>query len=186
MAIFTKQQFESIARAKAGNRGLSSTLNESRSYSKTTATTSVFLSHSHTDKPIVEQAKVFFENLGISIYVDWADETMPERPNGITATKIKSKIISNNKFVLLATNAAVVSKWCNWEVGIGDSFKFPSDKICILPLADNSTNWSGNEYLQIYPRVESVYKDTYTLYDNIFRIIYPDGRSIWLDDWLKK
>jgi hypothetical protein len=79
MAIFTKQQFESIARIKAGNKGLNAVLNENRYYSKSTSATSVFLSHSHTDRSIVEQAKVFFENLNISIYVDWADETMPER-----------------------------------------------------------------------------------------------------------
>jgi hypothetical protein len=88
--------------------------------------------------------------------------------------------------VLLAINAAVISKWCNWEVGIGDAYKLHSDKICILPLADNSTTWNGNEYLQIYPRVEPVNRDNYSLYDNIFRVIYPDGKSIWLDDWLKK
>lgn len=46
MAIFTKQQFEAIARIKAGSRGLSSYLNESRTFSKT----SIFLSHSHKDK----------------------------------------------------------------------------------------------------------------------------------------
>lgn len=186
MAIFTKQQFESIARIKAGSRGLSATLNESRTFSKASSTTSVFLSHSHTDRAIVEQAKVFFQNLGISIYVDWADETMPEKTNAVTATKIKSKILSNDRFILLATNAAVLSKWCNWEVGIGDAYKLHSDKICILPLADNSSSWNGNEYLQIYPRVEPVNKDNYSLYDNIFRVIYPDGKSIWLNEWLKK
>ena len=186
MAIFTKQQFESIARIKAGRSGLSAVLNENRTFSKTSSITSVFLSHSHTDRAIVEQAKVFFQNLGISIYVDWADETMPEKTNGVTATKIKSKILSNDKFVLLATNAAVLSKWCNWEVGIGDVYKLHSDKICILPLADNSSSWNGNEYLQIYPRVEPVNKEDYSLYENIFKVIYPDGKNMWLDEWLKK
>lgn len=186
MAILTKNQFEAIARIKAGSKGLSSTLNESRTFSKTTSVTSLFLSHSHTDRAIVEQAKVFFENLNIKIYVDWADETMPEKTNGVTASKIKSKILSNDKFILLATNAAVVSKWCNWEVGIGDAYKLHSDKICILPLADNSHNWNGNEYLQIYPRVEPVTRESNTFYDNIFRIIYPNGSTTWLDDWLKK
>lgn len=186
MTIFTKQQFESIARIKAGVRGLSTTLNESRAFSKSSSLTSIFLSHSHTDRQIVEQAKVFFQNLGISIYVDWADETMPQKTNGVTAKKIKTKIISNDKFVLLAMNAAVTSKWCNWEVGIGDAYKLELDKICILPLADNSSTWNGNEYLQIYPRIEPVKKDNYSLHENIFKIIYPDGTTVWLDNWLKK
>lgn len=178
MAIFTKQQFESIACIKAGSNGLSATLNENRTFSKVTSTTIIFLSHSHTDKAIVEQAKVLFQNLGISIYVDWADETMSEKTNGITATKIKSKILANDKFLQLATNTVVLSKWCNWEVGIGDVYKLHSDKICILPLADNSSNWNGNEYLQIYPRVEPVNKNNYSLYYSIFSVIYPDEKSI--------
>jgi hypothetical protein len=185
MAIFTKQEFEAIARKKAGYK-FNSVLNESRSYSKTNALTSVFLSHSHYDKAIVEQAKIFFENLGISIYVDWADETMPEKTNGVTAEKIKSKIISNDKFVLLATNSAIISRWCNWEVGIGDTYKLYKDKICILPLSDNMNGWNGNEYLQIYPRIEPVYKENNSFYDNIFKVVYPNGDFTWLDCWLKK
>jgi len=68
------------------------------------------------------------------------------------------------------------------EIGIGDAYKLHSDKICILPLADNSSSWNGNEYLQIYPRVEPVNKDNYSLYDNIFRVIYPDGKIILLNE----
>lgn len=181
MAIFTKQQFESIARSKAGYKGLSSVLNESRSFSKSTAKTTVFLSHSHKDKPTVEQAKVFLENLGIRIYVDWADETMPERTNGITATKIKLQIQTNDKFILLATDSAIISRWCNWELGVGDTYKLKSDKICILPLADNRTTWQGNEYLQIYPRIE---ESEYT--NDFFKIIYPNGTSESLFNWLNK
>ena len=111
---------------------------------------------------------------------------MPEKTNSITASKIKYKILSNDKFILLATNAAVISKWCNWEVGIGDTYKLHSDKICILPLADNRVEWNGNEYLQIYPRLEPVNKSSDILYNNIFKIIYPNNSSVWLDDWLKK
>lgn len=108
MAILTKAQFASIAQTKAGTRGLRGIVNESRMFSKTASVTSIFLSHSHTDKDVVEQAKIFFENLGISVYVDWADKTMPESTNGVTAQKIKKQIITgNDKFVLLATNNAV-------------------------------------------------------------------------------
>jgi hypothetical protein len=92
MAILTRSQFESIAQNKASNNRLRGFVNETRTFSKSTATTSIFLSHSHHDKEVVEQGKIFFENLGISIYVDWADETMPERTNGITAHKIKNQI----------------------------------------------------------------------------------------------
>jgi hypothetical protein len=176
MAILTRFEFATIAQNKAGYRGL----NETRMFSKTSAITSIFLSHSHHDKDVVMQAKAFFENLGIAIYVDWADKTMPESPNGVTAQKIKNQIISvNDKFILLATNNAITSKWCNWEVGIGDPFKLPKKKMAILPLADNSGTWNGNEYLQIYPRIEKNSISSYYIY-------YPDGTSENIATWLTR
>lgn len=91
MAILTRSELASIARSKAGYQGLSGRASQYRAFPKSTSKTTIFLSHSHLDKDIVEQAKFLFEGLGISIYVDWADETMPEKTNGITALKIKLK-----------------------------------------------------------------------------------------------
>ena len=182
MAILTRVQFATIAQNKAGGLGLKGYVTESRKFSKATATTSIFLSHSHLDKDVVEQAKLFFENLGITIYVDWADETMPERTNGTTAQIIKNQIITvNEKFVLLATNNAVTSKWCNWEVGIADPFKLPSKRMALLPLADNSGSWNGNEYLQIYPRIEKN-----NSIDNDYNVFYPNGTFETLIVWLSR
>lgn len=179
MAIITRAQFSAEAQSKAGSRGLKGIVNESRSFSKLGSATSIFLSHSHHDKDVVEQAKIFFENLGITIYVDWADNTMPESTNGVTAQKIKNKImIDNDKFVLLGTNNAVLSKWCNWEVGIADPFKLSYKKMAILPLADNSGTWNGNEYLQIYPRIEKHERDYF--------VWYPDGSVETINQWLTK
>lgn len=157
MAIITREKLASYASSKVGG-GLSGKVNEIRTYTKMDSTTSIFLSHSHKDKNIVEQAKIFFETLGIKIYVDWADETMPESPNATTAQNIKTQIISgNDKFVLLATNNAVASKWCNWEVGIADSHKLVKRKLALFPIAENNNTWNGNEYLKIYPRIEIGY-----------------------------
>jgi hypothetical protein len=184
MAIITKAQLAGIARNNAGSRGLSGFVNESRKFSKTNSNTSIFLSHSHHDKDVIEQAKIFFENLGVSIYVDWADKTMPESTNGITAQNIKNQIISgNDKFVMLATNLAVSSKWCIWEVGIADPFKLPNKKMALLPLADNNGTWNGNEYLQIYPRIE---KNSRQAGGEGYYVWYPDGTWETLENWLIK
>jgi len=195
MSIFTEQEFRNIAIQKAGHRGLGGVVNETRTFSKSTSSTSIFLSHSHHDKAKIEQAKLFFENLGISIYVDWADQTMPERTDGVTAKKIKNQIITlNDKFILLATNNAVSSKWCNWEVGIADTYKLPKDKIAILPLADNNRHWIGNEYLPIYPSIEfesgnNRNKNGYIIPKGYY-VLYPsiDSSRIYenLETWLKK
>jgi hypothetical protein len=181
MAFFTKEQFEVTARTRAGARGLTGLVSETRTFAKLTSTTSIFLSHSHHDKAQIEQAKIFFENLGFSIYVDWADETMPEKTNGVTAQKIKTKINSNDKFIFLATNNAVSSKWCNWEVGIGDTYKLQNEKIALLPLADNNGTWNGNEYLQIYPRIEKSAENS-----TVYEVIKPNGTKELLSQWLRK
>jgi hypothetical protein len=187
MAIFTKTEFSKLATSRRPSyKSVRSVVNEARGSLKSNSTTSIFLSHSHSDKILIEEAISFFRTLNITIYVDWMDETMPEKPNGITAAKIKSKILSNDKFILLATDAAIISKWCNWEIGIGDAYKLHNDKICLLPLAESKDHWTGNEYLHIYPRIESVKKGIDSFYDNIFKVKYPDGKEIWLDDWLKK
>lgn len=182
MAIITRNYLLSLAQSKAGSRGLRGTVNKSRMFSKSTAITSIFLSHSHLDKGVVEQAKIFFESLGFSIYVDWADETMPEKTDATTAQKIKHQIISgNDKFVLLATNNAVASKWCNWEVGIADPFKLPKNKIALFPLAENSGTWNGNEYLKIYPRIERG-----SINESVFYVWQPDNTLEDISDWLKR
>lgn len=180
--MFTKNKFESIARQKSALNYTSTILNETRKFSKSTSTTSIFLSHSHTDRAFVRYAKVFFENLGMSIYVDWADETMPEKTNGVTAQKIKNQIIaSNDKFILLATNEALASRWCNWEVGIADPFKLSKDKIALLPLTENSSNWNGNEYLQIYPYIKESITSSGEYY-----VWYPNGKCKNLKLWLQE
>jgi hypothetical protein len=183
MAILTKQQFVSYAKSKAGIRTFSAVVNKALNESKVGKKVSIFLSHSHKDKEMIEAGIVYFDGLPISIFVDWADETMPEATNGVTAAKIKKKIKENKKFVLLATNNAVVSKWCNWELGIGDIEKYSTDNIAIIPLADNNGNWDGNEYLQIYPRIEDADSEKYK---GQYKIIYPNGQWDWLSEWLLK
>lgn len=185
MPIFTKAQFSGLVQNRAGSKSTRTILNETKLLNRSAQTTSIFLSHAHVDKALIEQAVAFFRTMNINIYVDWMDETMPEKPSGVTASNIKQKIIQNDKFILIATDAAVGSKWCNWEVGIGDAFKALHDKICLLPLAENSGHWTGNEYLQVYPRIENVPQGN-SFYDTIFKIKYPDGREAWLDEWLKK
>lgn len=46
---------------------------------------------------------------------------MPQVTSGETAIRIKDRIDKCDKFILLATDKAVESKWCNWELGYGDA-----------------------------------------------------------------
>jgi len=139
----------------------------------------VFLSHKHSDNEILEQVIELLEKIGVKVYVDWMDEDMSKETSGETAKKIKEKIISNEKFILIATEDAIESKWCNWELGFGDSIKY-ADDIAIMPIAENDGSWSGNEYLQIYPTIKTKYKHFTTDYYVEF-----NNEKTNLEDWLK-
>lgn len=82
---------------------------------------------------------------------------------------------------MLATNNAVSSRWCNWEVGIADTFKLPNKKMVLFPLVENSGSWNGNEYLQIYPHIE---KNPKQIGGEGYYVWYSDGTWDTLEDWL--
>ena len=127
----------------------------------------VFLSHKHDEKELLDGAISFLKSQGVDIYVDWMDDGMPKHTSGVTAERIKDKIKENKKFILLASEAAINSKWCNWELGLGDAAKY-KDNIALLPMLKDNVSYAGAEYLQIYPFIE---------YEN-GNNRYNDGNSI--------
>ena len=140
----------------------------------------IFLSHKHDEKEVLERVIVLLKKLGVSVYVDWLDSGMPKYTNGYTAKRIKEKITSCEKFIFLATEGAISSKWCNWELGFGDAKKYPTN-IAVLPITDKrDNNWSGNEYLRIYPIITTDYN---YLEGNYY--VEFEGRKVKLVDWLK-
>ena len=179
MAILTKSQLNTITQRDLGYVSLSSVLHEAKSESRILSETTIFLSHSHTDKEWVEKIVVFFRKLGIRVYVDWMDSAMPPVTNSETAIRIREKIKSNKKFILLATDTAIASKWCNWELGFGDAHKY-IEHIALVPIADNSTSWNGAEYLRIYPRIEESERNA-----EYIKVIFPNNTEMSLLDWLR-
>lgn len=138
------------------SKGVKDSLNEWINESKTGKVT-VFLSHKHDEVEELDGAISLLKILGVEVYVDWQDKEMPKNTNGATARIIKRKIRDNKKFILLATEAAIASKWCNWELGYGDSQKY-QEHIAIFPIRNTyDPEFSGSEYLAIYPAIE--YRD---------------------------
>ncbi|PIE77878.1 MAG: hypothetical protein CSA15_10720 [Candidatus Delongbacteria bacterium] len=134
----------------------------------------VFLSHKHDDLKDLRGVMGMLKNLGAKIYIDSMDNKMPEQTNGVTASRIKEVIEFCDKFILLATDKAIESYWCNWELGIGDAHKF-SRHIAILPIKEKGAydfQYKGNEYLQIYSSID--YEDGTNRYVNSSEII-PRG-----------
>lgn len=116
----------------------------------------VFISHKHDDLDVLGEIIGFFEKeYGVKVYIDSKDTLMPDITSGETAMRIKNRIDSCDKFVLLATDKAIESKWCNWELGYGDAKKYAGRDIALLSLRDENGNYKGNEYLEIYPHIIS-------------------------------
>jgi len=144
---------ESFLRSKAVDIFLES--RASKMMQKTASLSSakkIFLSHSHQDKELAKGLKNYLSSLGIDLYIDWLDSSMPPNTNRETADKIKSKIGRSDHVLVLATNSAVKSRWVPWEIGVADIKKSPSG-VSILPVVDSSGKFEGNEYLQLYNRV---------------------------------
>lgn len=152
----------------------------------------VFLSHKHSDLEDLQGVIGMLQELGAKIYIDSMDNRMPEKTSGETANRIKSVIKYCKKFILLATDSAIESYWCNWELGIGDTFRF-KNHIAIIPLKEKGTydhKYKGNEYLQIYPNV--IYHNAFTnrkghYFKTGYYIQNPyDNYIIELREWLKQ
>lgn len=197
--IFERGHFKSDTVKTASIKDL---LNESLGFSKTasyTAKPTVFLSHKHND--LEEDSEVrgvieLLQNLGAKVYIDSMDNSLPKQTTGETAQRIKNIIEYCNKFILLATDKAIESYWCNWELGIGDVHKYIKH-IAILPIKEKNTldsSYKGNEYLQVYPKIE--YHNAFTNRDGHFfksgyYVCWPldkEGRRTFqlLQDWIKE
>ena len=181
MSDYISKEFLNEVRVK---KDFHSSLNESINARKRNAYSyeiTVFLSHKHSDRPILESVVALLNGLGVYVYVDWDDDGMPSTTSGYTAQRIKQKIRDCKKFILLATEDAIASKWCNWELGYGDAFRY-RDNIAIMPIPEKRNSiFSGNEYLQIYPIIKTEYNYSLGSY-----FVEYNGEKIKLENWLKQ
>ena len=113
----------------------------------------VFLSHKHDEQNILQDVVAFLKKEGVDIYIDWMDPSMPAYTNAETAHSLKQKIKIADKFILVATQNPINSKWCNWELGLGDAAKY-KEHIALLPIDKTSETFKGAEYLAIYPYID--------------------------------
>jgi hypothetical protein len=110
-----------------------------------------FLCHSHKDETLVKGLIVIFREANIHLYVDWMDQSMPEKPNKVTAENIKSRIKNSDLFIFLATANSKASRWCPWEIGFADGV---NKNVYIVPTSDGYNTY-GNEYLELYSKIDS-------------------------------
>jgi len=153
MSVLSKSQLRSFRNSnRTFSKSVTESLNEYSGESKQGKIT-IFLSHKHDEAEELDSAVGLLKSFGVDIYVDWLDTGMPKATSGKTAVRIKEKIKENKKFIFLATEGAIASKWCNWELGYGDSLKY-FDNIALLPVRNDNYSYTGTEYMQIYSSIE--------------------------------
>ena len=152
--IFTRGEFSGYRKQSLREAYESVQIRDSAHYSSNKI--SVFLSHKHDELDDVRDVIGFLESrFNVKCYIDSEDQTLPIYTSSETAAKIKDRIKQCDKFILLATNGAIESKWCNWELGFGDAQKF-KDHIAIFPIKPSGTfdyEYKVTEYMSIYPFV---------------------------------
>lgn len=150
----------------------------------------VFLSHKHSDLPFIHDILKYIGEHA-NIYIDSMDSEMTGSTSPDTAEKIKKVIQRAERFLLIATEDAIKSYWCNWELGIGDVLKHAEGRLAIFPIKENGASeeeYIGHEYLGIYPHVIKVLKPG-TLNRYEYRIHNPhevnNSTDELLSEWLK-
>lgn len=160
-----------------------------------TRETTVFISHKHDELEELKGVLGFLQaKYHVKVYIDSVDPSMPQITSKRTAENLKSRIWKCDKFILLATNGAIESKWCNWELGFGDAKKY-KEHIALLPMKPKDSSdllYKGAEYLQLYPYIRySDGTEKYSNGDSIiegYYVVSPEeGKEIYisLDEWFK-
>jgi hypothetical protein len=182
MELITKSQLDAVRNnfEKANRPGaLYEAVNLRSLRDSVSSDVTIFLSHKHDQRKELMDAIALLKTAGVNVYVDWLDEGMPKVTSGVTAAKIKTKIRSCQKFIFLATEQAIASKWCNWELGLGDAAKYIKD-IALLVVKDDYGTFSGSEYMQIYPVIGLKYSFNLSGYE----VEFPDKTKVDLVRWL--
>jgi hypothetical protein len=131
-------------------------LKESRTFSAD-KTFDVFLSHSYADVTVSSAdllgLKFFMEDLGVSVYVDWIEDTALDRSqvSPATAATLKTRMRSCKSLLFAVSARTADSKWMPWELGFFDGSQKP---VAIAPLVEGVERvFQGQEYLGLYPYV---------------------------------
>ena len=157
-----------------GKAQFSDPLRENLSRKSLTSKNTVFLSHSHQDADIIRPVINFLLTLGVEVYVDWLDDSMPKTTSSETASRLKDKIRESDRFLVLLSEKSVESKWVPWELGYADGVKQIKD-IAILPVrrgdSTSDSTFNGLEYMTLYPVIKEGFRDSKTYFS-----IFPAAR----------
>ena len=142
----------------------------------------IFLSHSFMDQTLILSLVDLFTEADYAVYVDWLEDKDYGR-NQVTpetARMLRERMNLSRGLAYVATQNAVSSKWCPWELGYFDGRK--NSRCCILPIMEMG-EYIGQEYLGLYPylrydKVSEEAKEDFLVYDP------KTNKFITLEKWL--
>ena len=178
MTFITEQQirerFEQ-ARRQSNVRSFSAStvLNEERQIADSTKSFDIFLSHSSDDNEFVAGIKLFLQDFGFTVYVDWNDpELNPNNVTPKTAGILRERMSHCKSLIYTYSDNAKSSRWMPWELGYFDGLK--NSMVAVLPiLSDFRKSIQGSEYIGLYHVID------------IAKIDGTDQRSLWVNDGTK-
>lgn len=151
-------------------------LSEAIASRKRPAKWDVFLSHSALDKVEVMGARQKLIEGGKSVYVDWIDDPQLDRSNvtPATANVLRERMRVCTSMVYALSPNAFGSRWMPWELGYFDGLH--KEQIAIMPIVDYQSDFKGEEFLGLYPRLEKDNDAT----GHTRTYVFKPGRKEWM------
>ena len=157
MAYVTTAEAVTASRSSWANRSIAESQMTKSASAPTTTNFDVFLSHSYEDAEVIAGIKIMIEREGLSVYVDWIEDSQADRSKVTPATaNMLRRRMNHCRFLLFATSkASPNSKWMPWELGYFDGMRH--EGVGILPIIQTPTSsFAGQEYLGLYPEYEQI------------------------------
>jgi hypothetical protein len=142
-------------RQRAGGLTASAAQSELSRLAKAAGSFDVFLSHSFRDAVLILGLKRVLEADGLSVYVDWIEDSQLDRTkvNSATADHLRERMKTCRSLVYATSQNASASRWMPWELGYFDGVHGP-DRVAICPIATATGSYAGEEYIGLYKTLE--------------------------------
>ncbi len=148
-------------------RWASEQLRKSADEFDSTKTYDIFLSHAFKDARIVKQIRKELISKGHSVYVDWVEDKQLDRNkvNKHSATVLRNRMNNCRSLIYLTSVSAEKSVWMPWELGYMDA---KTSRVAVAPILEDDQNeddFTGREYLGIYPYLDLTV-DSFYIHDS--------------------